>query len=289
MEITNAPLNILVGIDLSEIDKYLYSYIHTLNQILDINKITFLHNIKITELPAGMLSADKLEVIKDKITLKITRDINASALSHPFEVHITSERFSETSFSKIANKHSFDLLVLGNKQNLNGNGALASKLVRLFPSPVLLVPETFQTPIQSIVQAITFSKYTNAIVSWSNKFKINKKEEVIKKFPVHISKLFYYPLMSQNEIEKVTKEDIKIKEEKWKKNFPNNQPLKIIPAGDRGVASSLFDYAMQKEAEIMILGIKSESKIKDIFIGSVANEFLGRPTNKALIFIKPTK
>src|SRR5690554_4804148 len=132
MQTTNEPLNILVGIDLSEMDTYLFNYLHTLDQILDINKITFLHNIKITELPAVMVSEGRLDVIKGKIISSITRDINATALNHPFEIQVTSERFSETSFNKISERQAFDLLILGNKQNLRGNGALAYKLVRLF-------------------------------------------------------------------------------------------------------------------------------------------------------------
>lgn len=288
MRATREPLNLLVGIDLSQMDNYLYSYIHTLDQILDINKITFLHNIKITELPAGMLSEDRLTVIKEKIIRKITRDINESELTHSFEIQVTSERFSETSFNRLAVMQHFDLLILGNKQNLRGNGALTSKLVRLFPSPILLVPETYTTPIKSIVQAITFSRYTQAIIDWGNKFKTNKEGEEIKKFPVNVSKLFYYPLMSKKEIERVTEEDVKTKKAKWAKEFPDNEPLKVIPAGDKGVASTLYGYAMQQEAEVIILGIKSESKIKNLFIGSVANELLVRPTNKALLVIKPT-
>ncbi|HLW15553.1 MAG TPA: universal stress protein [Flavobacteriaceae bacterium] len=289
MQTTNEPLNILVGIDLSEMDTYLFNYLHTLDQILDINKITFLHNIKITELPAVMVSEGRLDVIKGKIISSITRDINATALNHPFEIQVTSERFSETSFNKISERQAFDLLILGNKQNLRGNGALAYKLVRLFSAPVLLVPETYNTPIKSIVQAITFSRYTKAIVDWANKFEINREGNKIEKFPIHVSKLFYYPLMTKREIERVTSEDIQAKQKKWANDFPDDQPLKIIPAKDKGVASTLYGYAIQQEADILILGIKSESKIKDLFIGSVANELLVRPTNKSMLFIKPTK
>lgn len=288
MHVTNEPLNVLVGIDLSEMDTYLFSYINTLEEILDIKKITFLHNIKTTELPEGMLSADRLEVIKEKITRKITKDINSAGLQHPFKVKVTSERFSETSFNNISKTQKFDLLILGNKQNLRGNGALAYKLVRLFSSPVLLVPETYKTPIKTIVEAITFSRYTKSIDDWANKLKSNKEGNAIKLLPVHVSKLFYYPLMEPKEIEQITKEDVLTREKRWIKDFPNNQPLQVISAGDKGVASTLSDYAIQQEAEVLILGVKSESNIKDLFIGSVANELLVRPTNKSLLFVKHT-
>ena len=286
MQETNKSLNVLVGIDLSEMDTYLFSYINTLEEILDIKNITFLHNIKTTELPEGMLSADRLEVIKGKITTKITKDINSAGLQHSFKVEVTSERFSETSFNKISKTQQFDLLILGNKQNLRGNGALAYKLVRLFSTPILLVPETYKTPIKTIVEAITFSGYTKSIDRWANMFKANKKGREIKLLPVHVSKLFYYPLMEPKEIERITKEDIIAKEKRWAKDYPQNHPLQVISAGDKGVASTLSGYAIQQEAEVLILGIKSESKIKDLFIGSVANELLVRPTNKSLLFVK---
>src|SRR5699024_10612502 len=144
------------------------------------------------------------------------------------------------------------------------------------------------TPIKSIVQAITYSRYTKAIIDWGNKFKINKKGEEIKKFPINVSKLFYYPLMSKKEIERITEQDMQTKKAKWAKEFPNNEQLKVILAEDNVLSYILYGYVMQKEEEVIILGIKSDSKIKNLFIGSVANELLVRPTNKALLVIKPT-
>lgn len=289
MEITREPLKVLVGLDLSKMDHHLLKYINTLEQILDFKKITFLHNIKLTELPSGMLSAEKLDEIRKKVTSKITRDIQSSGLNHVFDVKVTSDRFSETSFTHLSENKVYDLLILGNKQNLRGNGALANKLVRLFPSPVMLVPETFKTPINSVVEAITFSKYTRGIVDWSNKFERNRLGEAIVKLPVHVSKIFYYPLMPQKEIEQITEEDRLEKKKKWKKDFPNLEPLKVISSHEEGIATSLNNYAEAKNAEVMILGIKSDSMIKELFIGSVANEILIRPTNVALLFIKPSK
>ncbi len=289
MLVSKEPLHLLVGIDLSEMDRYLFNYINTLDQVLDIEKITFLHNIKIGELPAGMLSADRLEEIKGKITRRTEREISLAEVAQPFDIQVTSERFSETSFTNISKKQQFDLLVLGNKQNLRGNGALLHKLVRLFPAPVLLVPETYKTPIKTIVQAITFSRYTEGIVNWANRFKESKPVAEIKKLPVNVSKLFYYPLMRPAEIEKVTKADIQAKEKKWTEKFPANKPLKVISAEDKGVATTLSGYAIQQEADVLILGIKSDSKIKNLFIGSVANELLVTPTDISLLFVKPIK
>lgn len=95
--------------------------------------------------------------------------------------------------------------------------------------------------------------------------------------------------MPQKEIDQITQEDRLAKEKKWAKEFPELKPLKVISSHEEGIATSLNNYAEAENAEVMILGIKSDSMIKDLFIGSVANEILIRPTNVALLFIKPSK
>ena len=41
MLVTNKPLNILIGIDLSEMDAYLFNYIHTLEEVQILKRFFF--------------------------------------------------------------------------------------------------------------------------------------------------------------------------------------------------------------------------------------------------------
>lgn len=284
----NKPLNILVGFDLSEMDDFLIQYINTLNQILNIEKVTFLHNLKLGELPKELILPEKLQLIQEKIHRKITGQITSGGALYSFDIKITLENYSEIAFDYIAKNNHFDLLILGNKQQLEGNGALAHKLVRLFPAAILLVPETFKVPVETIINAIDFSKYTVPIMDWAAKFKNNSKGQKIKHSAVHISKYHwgFYPSMTTKEIEKTTKEDILNKKTKWDRQYSTYADIEIIAAEDKSVSAALLQYADSKKANLMILGVKGVSKIKELFMGSVANYLFERPTNTCLLFVK---
>lgn len=285
----NKPLNTLVGLDLSEMDAHLISYLRALNETLKIGKVTFVHNIKLGQLPKDYLTTERLHKIQNKITKKVKERVDQPNAPYECEVKVTMDKFSETSFENISKEDSFDLLVLGNKQHLKGNGSLPKKLVQLFPSSILLVPETFSSPINRILKAITFSKYTKSIMEWGQCFENNTQEHKIAQFPVYISKLFYYPLMSTEEADRLTKKDFKDKEKKWTKDFGDYGKLHVVSAEEKGVSTTLKQCAKEKDADLLIMGVQGESKIRNLFIGSVANEMLLSHTETALLFVKPDK
>ncbi len=282
----NKPLNILVGLDLSKMDAYLIDYIKTLNQIFIVDKITFLHNIKLGELPKDLLSDERLQTIQRKIKNRLERLVEDAELNFPYTVKVSMENLSEIAFQHIGKKEHFDLLIVGNKQELQGNGALAYKLLRLFPSPVMAVPETFKTPIKTLVNAITFSKYTKAVLNWAERFTSKDENLPIKQLSVNVSKLYYYSLMTHKEAEKAIQEDISQKRKKWEKDFQAYGEMEIIQAEEKSIPTTLLSYAKQKNAEIIILGIKSNSMIRDLMIGSVANELFARASDMVLLFVK---
>lgn len=288
---TNKALNILVGLDLSEMDHYLIQYAKILDHILNVEQITFIHNLKLGELPKELIQKDQLALIQKRITKRVEEQISATEISYKYEIIITVENYSEIAFASISKQKNYDLLVLGNKQQLTGNGALANKLVRLLPSATLLVPETFHIPIETVIDAIDFSRYTNAIMLWADRFKNNSKGQRIKHSAVHISKSYwsYLPMMTDKELDKISREDIKEKEGKWNKQYAQYTDINIVPAKNQNVAAALIQYAKTKKADLMILGVKGSAGIKDIILGSVANHVLHRPTDTCLLFVKPLR
>lgn len=288
---TNKALNLLIGLDLSEMDQYLIQYANILDHILNVEQITFIHNLKLGELPKELIQTDQLQLLQKRIKNRIEQQITATEIAYSYEVLVTLENYSEIAFSNVAKQKNFDLLVMGNKQKLLGNGALANKLVRLLPSATLLVPETFKVPIETVIDAIDFSRYTNAIMLWADRFKNNSKGQRINHSAVHISKSYwsYLPMMTEKELEKISKEEIKEKEEKWNKQYPNYTDIEIVPAKNQNIPAALINYAKHKKADLMILGVKGSTGIKDIILGSVANHLLHRPTDTCLLFVKPLR
>ncbi|MDM1043274.1 universal stress protein [Myroides sp. 1354] len=286
---TNKALNILVGLDLSEMDHYLIQYAKILDHILNVEHITFIHNLKLGELPKELIEKDQLTLIQERIKKRVEGQIALTEISYSHEILVTVENYSEIAFATIAKQKNYDLLVLGNKQQFTGNGALANKLIRLLPSATLLVPETFHIPIETVIDAIDFSRYTPAIMLWADRFKNNSKGQRIQHSAVHISKSYwsYLPMMTEKELDKISLEDIKEKEEKWNKDYAQYTDIEIVPAKNQNVAAALIQYAKTKKADLMILGVKGSAGIKDIILGSVANHVLHRPTDTCLLFVKP--
>lgn len=287
----NKALKLLIGLDLSEMDDYLIQHVQILNHILDVEQITFIHNLKLGELPKELIQKDQLQLIQKRIIKRVEEQIAKIEINYTYDILVTIENYSEIAFSNVAKQKNYDLLVLGNKQHLSGNGALANKLIRLLPFATLLVPETFHIPIETVIDAIDFSRYTNAIMLWADRFKNNSKGQRIKHSAVHISKSYwsYLPMMTDKELEKISLEDIKEKEEKWNKQYPNYTDIEILPAKNQNISAALITYAKNKKADLLILGVKGTTGIKDIILGSVANHLLHRPTDTCLLFVKPMR
>ena len=283
-------LKVVIGLDLSSMDNFLIDYINVLNHILDIDKVTYMHNIKLGELPKELLAPEKINVIQERVKQRITEQIIASQVTYTFEVIVTYENYTEVAFAHYYKTNPFNLLVLGNKQELEGNGALSHKLIRILPAATLLVPETFKTPITTIIDAIDFTKYTPIIMAWADRFKNNSKGQKIQHSAVYISKFHWgFYQTTDKEWEKATQEDIAQKQQKWNKQYASYSDIEIISAEDRSVSTSLIAYAKKKKADLMILGVKGSTTIKEVFLGSVANHILQRPTNTCLLFVKNIK
>lgn len=285
----NKPFKILVGLDLSEMDPYLIEYMHTIDQLFRIEKVIFLHNIKLGDLSRDLLSSHALAEIQQKVGGRMQKMVKKAGLSFSFEIVVKTEQLSEIAFEQVYKNNNYDLLIVGKKQELEGNGALSHKLVRLFPGATLFVPETYRAPVKTVVEAITFSRYTKSILGWGTWFRQNQKDQDIKHWAVHISKPFYTPLMTGKEAEKTIQLDIKRKKEKWEELSVSTEELEVISAGEKSVSSTLLKYIEDKKTDVLIIGVKSNSKIRELFMGSVANELLLRSTNTCLLFVKPIR
>lgn len=289
--IQEKPLHITIGLDLSEMDQYLLQYAKILDQILSIEKITFIHNLKIGEIPKELLIPERINQIIAKITQRIESQIKGANHSYAFEVIVKMESYSEIAFMNLYKKQPMDLLVLGNKQALDGNGGLAHKLIRVLPCATLLVPETFVAPITTIINAIDFSRYTSLVMNWADRFENNAKGQKITHSAVYVSKFNwgFLPSMTDKDIKKETLLDIDRKRNTWNQKYASYSDIETVLAEDKSIATTLLKYCDQKKANLLILGVKGTAGIKDIFMGSVAHDVFQRSTDTCILFVKLNK
>lgn len=288
MTLDKNNLSLLIGLDLSEMDTCLIAYTQILNKILSVEKVVFLHNVKVGELPHDFLNAQNIDRITNQIKQRLYNQIQATDPVYEFEILVKMERYSEIAFMNLFKKEQFDLLVLGNKQNFVGNGALAQKLIRVLPSATILVPETYKIPVTKIINAIDFSKYTTAIMKWADQFTNNSKGQKIDHSAIYISKFnwAFLPTITVQGIKEATDLDIAKRQKSWNEAYASYSDIEIIPALEKSIPTTLLEYTERTQANILILGVKGRTGFKDLFLGSVANDILSRPTNTCLLFVK---
>lgn len=282
-------INVIAGLDLSEMDQSLIQYLQLLTELLPINKVTFFHNIKQSELPESFKGLDQLHTIANTLKKKLAHTIPALLGDQlPYDVEVSFEDYTELAFQKMARKKQSNLAVLGNKQHLEGNGGLAHKLIRMLPFETLLVPETYNPKPRKVIEAIDFSKYTAKVMQWGGLIKKHSQLPELTFQPVNISKLSwkFFPGLSNAEIRKNTQEDLKLKSEKWAKLYPAATPLMVIPAEDKNIASALMYHVKKERADVLIMGVQGVTSLTTLFMGSVANEVLYLESDACLLFVK---
>lgn len=282
-------INVIAGLDLSEMDQSLIQYLQLLSELLPLNKVTFFHNIKQSELPESFKSLDQLNTIANTLKKKLSNTIPALLGDQlPYDVEISFEDYTELAFQKMARKKQSNLAILGNKQHLEGNGGLAHKLIRMLPFETMLVPETYNPKPTKVIEAIDFSKYTAKVMQWGSLIKKYNQIPELTFQPINISKLSwkFFPGLSTAEIKKNTQEDVKLKSEKWAKLYPTATPLKVIPAEDKNIASALMYHVKKERADVLIMGVQGVTSVTTLFMGSVANEVLYLESDACLLFVK---
>lgn len=273
--------------DMSEMDIVLIRYLKALSVLLSIEKIIFLHNVRLRELPAEMRKPELLPKIQARVKVKIEKLLNASLLSsHQNDILVETEEFSENAFGQLTKKHKVDLVMLGNKQHLEGTGGLAQKLARLLPSNLLLIPETVQLSPKTYLGAIDFSKYSKWVYQVTKFFTERNSQHSlhlihVAKVPVH-----FFLGLSEVEIKRMLKEETEIKKTKWMKQHHISSAIEIIQADGRHIASSILQYAALNKVDMLIMGMKGVSTITNLFIGGVTNEIFHHDTDVAILILK---
>lgn len=282
-------INVLVGLDLSKMDEALIRFLAVAKGYYPLAHFTFLHNIKLTELPADYKTPDKLAEISERIKKRVGEMIEtAGSFQERYSVEVTAENFSETAFLHVTKKIRTNLVILGNKQNFSGGGGLPQKLIRMWQIATLLVPETFNPRPAKIVQAIDFSRYTPVIQKVSKQILAHNQFGINKADAVYVSKvaLQFFPGPSEAEIERIIKNDTVERRKRWKKEYPHEEELTVLPTTKKSIASRLSEYVKETGADLVIMGVLGASSLTGLFLGSVSNEFISQETNACILLVK---
>lgn len=280
---------VLVGLDLSKMDAALIEYLHIAQGFYPLAHFIFLHNVKLNELPASLKKPEVLAEIRSEIHKKILAMVTESGLKEStYSVEVEMENFSEHAFLKVGKRVNANLVVLGNKQNLAGNGGLPLKLIRMWQVATMLVPETFRPNPQKITKAIDFSKYTPVINRIADQIIVHNQFGIEHAEAIYVSRVAwqFFPGPGPEELAKMVEDQSRARKERWKKEYPREKDLTVLSTTTESIATVISNYLTENQTDLVIMGVLGASSLTGLFMGSVTNEILSLPTSTTILLVK---
>lgn len=285
---------ILVAVDLTEIDETLVQYIAELSNKLDLDKVYFFNVLKNLELPDAIakkypdLLAPLDESTKKSIQFTID-EVAGNQLKANYEIKVTEGNRAEQ-ILKWAKIKKVDLIVLGRKSGLEGDGIISGKVLKLAPCTVALIPEILPQNINKIVTPIDFSETSKLAFEFSLILASNISD-------LTITCLNIYNVPAGYSISgKTYKEFAQIMKHNAEESF-NNFLGKYDTKGSKietryeldesgHIAKKIYQFSVKEKASAIVIGSKGRTQVAAILIGSIAEKLMKINAQMPMIVVK---
>lgn len=281
-------IRVMLALDLSKMDIALIKYLNYLSKTWDIEQVDFVHNIKQTE-----LYSIYEEIADDSINLEeiISKNIQETIEEHihsdiVYDVHISSDNYTESVLSHQAKSFKTDILILGKKSSLRGTGSMTRKLVRMIDCNILLVPENVACKLDKILIPTDFT------VNSSSAFKIAEKLQEYNSFEmntVHVYSIpsVYFPFINRDEAKDKAERHLKQRYQTFvKRHKLQNIPFHLIYQQNKTIAELIIEYMDKEQMDLCVLSARGGNKITALLIGSITNELLLEEVKKPILIVK---
>ncbi|MFB9055790.1 universal stress protein [Mariniflexile ostreae] len=282
-------LKLMVALDLTEMDPILLGYVSFLCKVWNIEHLYFTHNIKKYKLYD--LYDDFLE---EGITLEdiVDRSLEKTVAKHytasvPHTVLITSDDYTESILTHLAENYKIDIMITGNKDELQGTGALSQKLVRMLDAHVLLVPEEAKHIMENVLVPTDFSSASAKCFKVANSL-VERSGGKTEALHVYNIPSFFFPYINTEKAIDKTKLHLKEKVKLFRKKFKLSEqvPFKYTDRRDLSVVEAIELHAEKGDFDIIVVSARGGSTITSLFVGGITNDLLIRNRKMPLLVIK---
>ncbi|SHE76144.1 Nucleotide-binding universal stress protein, UspA family [Psychroflexus salarius] len=279
---------ILVGLDLSEMDKQLISYTSFITKLFDVEKVYFVHNIKRYEI-SEMLEKELQDIdLEELITEEINENVEDNFKSDvEWEVLISDDPYTESLISYIVNKYSIDLLMMGNKNNEDGSGLLAFKLLRTTRCQFLWIPKNTNNSMDKVWVGTDFSNTSKKCFAYAD-FLNSKHNFVFEAVHVYNLPIHFSPYVNNSKIEPKMKDYVDKKFDNFLKKIKFSGEINQIKILGReaNIASKLKKEAYKNNVDLLIVADKGANTISNLTLGSITEDLFNRDLKIPLFIVK---
>ncbi len=281
----------MVCLDLSDIDNKLVAFTRSICQNLPVKKVYFVHNIKSSELDEEFQETfgevDLSKEVEASIAEIVAEEFTGGC---DHEVLVSEEPNTEVMMADLVKRYGVKLTVLGKRMSNKSTGALGTKLLRILPCSVLVMPETASFNIARVLTPIDFSDASvNALrlsKSLSDQLNIHLEIMHVYKLPTQ-----FFPIISEEKAIRKAEEVVsgKFKELQKRHREIADVPYKLIRAAGKSTAERICLQLRKGKFDLLVLGLKGNNPIPSLNLGSVPTTIYNMDINTPLWLVYSEK
>ena len=288
---------VLVAVDLTEMDEKLVRYIAMLSNAVKLDKVYFFNVLKNMELPESIsekypnLLAPLDEATKKEIQYTIDEEAG-NQLKADYEIKVTEGNRAEQ-ILKWAKIKDVDIIIMGRKSTLPGEGIVSTKVVRLPTCSVALIPEEIPRSFQKIIVPMDFSNASELAFE----FAINLASKIpgtsIVCFNAYTVPSGYHTSgKSYEEFAEIMKSNAQESYNLLIKNYDTKGvavEVKFVLDEKDSISKKIYQFSMDEGVSAIVIGSKGRTQAAAIILGSITEKLIRLDSTLPLVVVKQRK
>jgi len=284
---------ILAALDLTDNDHQIIEYLDTMSTKLPIEKVYFLNVQSSLEIPEEILKkypellAPKDESIKQMITSKIKS--YGKHIKTEYDIDVIDGNTTKE-ILKYAKRKEVDLILLGKKLGFHHHAISSSKVLKLAPCSVAVIPDNTVFEPHEFVVPVDFSK--NSKIALEHAILISSHFNDVQLTCVHFYRVpsgYHYSGKSREEFAEIMKSNAEKSYKKFMKSIDTKSidvQVELFQDDTDDVAQRIFDFALDRQASGIVIGSKGRTLATSLILGSVADKLVRINTHLPIFVAK---
>lgn len=287
---------VLIGLDLTEMDKTMARFADFLSKKSGVEEIFFVNIVKNLNIPKDVLKQFP-NMIHDVISERKHKMREAFLETHKgtdnvkvnFEVLTGKIADSILVFSK---KEDIDLIVIGRTEKAEMSGALSQRLARRAACSLLIIPEGTEPKMDKILVPSDFSDYSVLAIEQAvdTAVRNENKTEIVIQNVFTVPTGYHYTGKSYEEFSEVMRKNAEKDYKKFiKKIDTKGLKFKVVYSHDTNddVTTDMLDKAREIGANAIIIGAKGRTATTAFFLGSITERLIQLDSDIPLMVVRP--
>lgn len=288
---------ILIGMDLSEMDRQLLDHLSLYTGGAEPPKLHFLHVAYELQLPVmiGGRYTRELQDLKvddrfrEEMIAEVTPKLNPEHFDAEFHV---IEGTITRQLLHYANERHIDLTVMGRKKHPAGTGVASHRYLRGSEGSVLFVPEDRPAKMDKVVVATDFSEYSEQVIRHS--LELIREQRTLPE--LHLVNVYDVPTdmayrisRTEDQFAEIIRENVESVVPQFIEKFDLEgikYQFKLIQNQSYNAAEHLVSYCREHDADLLILGARGHSVVSALLLGSVAERVLRYNEDTPLLIMR---